>query len=128
MNRIPVRLGPLALLLAVVAICVTVLGLLTFTTARGDLAMAERHAASVQARYSLEAQGQAFLQGLEEDPAALAALERDGNGACWQTFQQEGASLRIGLQPQEDGFQVVSWQFSQDWEPQEELGGLWPGE
>lgn len=128
MKRIPVRLGPLALLLTVVAICVTVLGLLTFTTARGDLAMAERYAATVQVRYRLEAQGQAFLRDLEESPEALAALEQDESGACWQTFQEGDVSLRVTLMPQGEGFQVVGWQFSQEWEPQEELGGLWPGE
>ena len=66
MKHIPVRLGPLALLLTVVAICMTVLGLLTFSTARADLAMAQKLAASTQQRYELEAEGQAFLQEAAE--------------------------------------------------------------
>lgn len=127
MKRVPVRLGPLALLLTVIVICVTVLGLLTFTTARGDLATAQRYAASVQARYSLEAQGKALLRQIGEDPSVLEELEKDEEGVCWETFTQEDATLRVGLRPQGSGYEIVCWQLTQDWEPQEEMGSLWPG-
>ena len=55
MRQVSVRLGPLALLLTVIVICMTVLGLLAVTTARGDLSMARRYADSVEKRYGLEA-------------------------------------------------------------------------
>lgn len=61
MKHIPIKLGPLALLLTVISICMTVLGLLTFTTARGDLSLAEKYGDTVRLRYELEAEGQAFL-------------------------------------------------------------------
>lgn len=61
MRHIPIKLGPLALLLTVISICMTVLGLLTFTTARGDLSLAEKYGDTVRLRYELEAEGQAFL-------------------------------------------------------------------
>ena len=71
MKQIPMRLGPLALLLMVISICMTVLGILTFTTARADLSMAEKYAQTVETRYLLESRGQSFLQEAYEDPEAL---------------------------------------------------------
>ena len=40
MKQVPIKLGPLALLLAVISICLTTLAILTFTTARADLRLA----------------------------------------------------------------------------------------
>ena len=37
MKQIPIKLGPLTLLLTVISICLTVLAILSFTTARADL-------------------------------------------------------------------------------------------
>ncbi len=128
MKQIHVRLGPLALLLTVIVICMTVLGLLALTTARGDLSMARRYAEAVDTRYSLEAKGQAFLWETAKDPGALNQLERDKNGTFWRILSENGMSLRIGLAGKGRGFRVVSWQFIQEsWEPKEDIGGLWNG-
>ena len=57
MKQIHVRLGPLALLLTVIVICMTVLALLAVTTARGDLSMARRYAESVETRLCCHSYG-----------------------------------------------------------------------
>lgn len=157
MKQVPVRLGPLALLLTVVAICMTVLALLTFSTARADLAMAERFGESTRLRYELEAQGQAFLgEAAEEvmdaavkeyllpagskigpgelarygEPEILKGLKKDGDGCYWKSLEKDGLTLEIGLEW--DGvtgeLAVVCWQFSTQWQAPEEIGGLWLGE
>ena len=124
-----VRLGPLALLLTVVAMVVTVLSLLALSTARGDLSTAQRYADSVKLRYSLEIQGQEFLQQAVEEPSVLSGLDRDDEGVIWKTFAQDGLSLNIGLQEENNGCRVTAWVFARDdWQPEEELGGLWTGE
>ena len=75
MKQVPIKLGPLALLLAVISICLTTLGILTFTTARADLRLAEKYASTVRTRYELERRGQEFLQELSEtDPADYPIL------------------------------------------------------
>lgn len=128
MNR-AVRLGPLALLLTVVAIVVTMLGLLALSTARGDLGTAQRYADSVKLRYALEARGQEFLQQAVEDPGVLTGLREDSEKIRWKTFTQEGMTLHIGLKTEDNGCQVAAWVFARDeWEPEEEHGGLWTGE
>lgn len=129
MKQIHVRLGPLALLLTVIVICMTVLGLLAVTTARGDLSMAQRYAESVQTRYALDAQGQVFLWETAQNPETLNLLEEDREGTRWKVLSEDGLSLRIGLVEQGNRFRVVSWQFVQEsWEPQNDIGGLWAGE
>ena len=59
MNQVPVKLGPLALLLTVISICLTTLAILTFSTARADWRLADRYAQTVTARYDLMNEGQA---------------------------------------------------------------------
>lgn len=129
MRQITVRLGPLALLLTVIVICMTVLGLLAVTTAGSDLGMARRYADSVETRYSLESRGQAFLQQLTGDPDVWEGLERDRDDTAWKTLTENGLSLRIGVVKKSRGYEIVSWQFMREgWEPQEEPGGLWDGQ
>ena len=89
MRHIPIKLGPLALLLTVISICMTTLGVLAFATARADWNLAQKYADTVQTRYALEAEGQRFLQtaakALEEGnaPESLDSTERDDDGTVW---------------------------------------------
>ena len=58
MRHVPIKLGPLAVLLTVISICMTTLGVLAFTTARADWSLAEEYADTVRVRYELEAEPQ----------------------------------------------------------------------
>lgn len=111
MNHVPIKLGPLALLLAVVSICLAVLSILTFTTARADLALAEQYAETIRIRYVLEEQGQRFLA--EAEPGAE------------QTFEQDGIRLVVALD--EEG-SVVRWTLEREWTQDEAFGNLWLGD
>ena len=54
MHQVPIKLGPLALLLTIISICLTTLSILTCTTSGADLRLAQKYAETVQTRYSLE--------------------------------------------------------------------------
>lgn len=114
MNRIPIRLGPLALLLTVIAICVSSLGVLSVADAAADLRLAERYAETVRIRYELEEKGQRFLQ--EAAAGTSADTERQ--------FHQEGYTLTVVL---DDG-EPVEWKLRKDWEENTEMDDLWMGE
>ena len=115
MKRLPIRLGPLSLLLTVISICLTVLAILTFTTARADLRLAEKYARTVQTRYALEREGQAFLA--EADAAAAeGALE----------LTEDGFRLQIGLRRDGAGVETAVWKHERLWEEDDSLN-LWPG-
>lgn len=129
MKQTPIKLGPLALLLAVISICLTTLSILTFTTARADLSLAQKYAQTVRTRYELEARGQTFLgEAAAGDPAALADTETDEDGIIWHTIEQDGARLRIGLVPDgESGYTVAAWRLDREWTQDTSIGKLWNG-
>lgn len=130
MKQVPIKLGPLTLLLTLISICLTTLAILNFTTARADLRLAEKYAETVQTRYALEREGQEFLQeiaGLDENDLDLYELERDQNGTLWRVFERDGAKLRIGLRPGADGMMVVAWRQEKEWTQDETIGNLWMG-
>lgn len=135
MKHIPIRLGPLALLLTVISICMTTLGILAFTTARADYSLAEKYADTVRERYELEREGQLFLREAEEWLAAggsLSSLEgavEDETGVVRRNIERGSFSLKVGIIPDgESGFRVVEWRIQKEWEPEESIGGLWTGE
>ncbi len=142
MNHAPVKLGPLALLLTVISICLTILSILTYTTAGADDRLAQRYAQTTTERYELEIAGQ---EALAEFPAGFEANaeydnllaspleggggpEGTGEGALWKTIKQDGLILTIGATPGADGPQVVTWKVSRQWEQDGLIHNLWDGE
>ena len=126
MKQIPIKLGPLALLLTVISICLTVLSILTFTTARADLRLAEKYAETVAVRYALETEGQELLRELRDSDPALLDMTRGADGAWHADLERDGAHLRIAVKKAGDGWQVVEWRQEKDW--QEDTGlELWGG-
>ncbi|MCI8514485.1 MAG: hypothetical protein HFI93_07615 [Lachnospiraceae bacterium] len=133
MREVPIRLGPLALLLTVLSICMTTLGILAFTTARADLSLAEKYADTVRSRYAREAEGMEFLRDVREDLASgtdAADLEgRDEDGVIRKRIGDENRGLSIGLRVREDGsLEIVSWRLENRWEEAPVPGNLWSGE
>ena len=82
MNHAPVKLGPLALLLTVISICLTILSILTYTTAGADDRLAQRYAQTTTERYELEIAGQ---EALAEFPAGFEANAEYDNLLASQT-------------------------------------------
>ena len=127
MNDAPIRLGPLALLLTVISICLTTLSILTYTTARADMRLAERFAQSVQERYELEAEGQMFLKETAEDMAGGVAFMPDPDGVLRETITSGDTSLQIGLIVLPDGYRVRTWKIMRQWTEDTSFGNLWTG-
>ena len=125
MKHVPIRLGPLALLLAVISIALTTLSILTFTTGRADMRLAERYADTVQERYALEAEGQKFVADVCEGRDS-----RFGQPEIEETIPgEEGASLHILLKRSEQGsYSIASWRFVREWEENTQMDNIWTGE
>ncbi len=128
MKQVPVKLGPLALLLTVISICLTTLAILTFTTARADLSLAEKYADTVKTRYELETRGQEFLQEAKKT-SSLSSLPgvTIEDGVYYKELTLDGSILRIGLADYGDGVQVVEWRHEKEWTPDTDIGNLWNG-
>ena len=126
MKQVPIKLGPLALLLTVISICLTVLSILTFTTARADLRLAEKYAQTVSARYALEVEGQELLRELQDSDPALLDMTRDASARWHADLERDGAHLRIAVEKAGDGWQVVEWRQEKEWQEDTSLN-VWGG-
>lgn len=129
MKQAPVKLGPLALLLAVISICLAILAILTFSTARADLRLAEKYAQTASLRCSLEAKAQELLSdyGANGPSGAPAEWERDPEGVYWRTLEQDGFRLRIGLRDLGSDYEIVAWMQEREWTQNEHIENLWTG-
>lgn len=126
MKQTPVKLGPLALLLAVICICLTALALLNFSTARADMRLAETFADTVRTRYLLETDGQELLASLG-DSENLSDWETDSSGIYWKVLEHEQFRLRIGLRDTGGEKSVVCWTQEKEWEQDTHIANLWTG-
>jgi hypothetical protein len=131
MNQIPIKLGPLALLLTVISICLTTLSILTFTTASADMRLAQRFADTVSERYALEMKGQEFLAQArasvsEGDTIFLMDLRRKADGSYENVIEEGDSHLTIGFTVAGQEVLVTTWQLIRDWQEDDSLN-VWQG-
>lgn len=132
----PVRTGALTLLITAVLICLAVLAVLTLTTARADLSMAEKSLEGLQEQAKLEQAGQEALAALDaalkQDAALPQGAELAADGTVAQTLTTEEGTLQLVLEPKEpDGedaaaYRITAWRISSQWTPDQSLD-LWNG-
>ncbi|MEY8315293.1 hypothetical protein [Adlercreutzia muris] len=77
-----VRIGPISLFTLIIILCLAVLAVLSVTTARAELSVTERQAATTTETYQLEVRGQEFLAAVDGslatgDATALEAVLAD---------------------------------------------------
>lgn len=128
-----IRLGPIAIFLAVIAAVVATLAMLTFATSRADMALAERFAAVTAIRYELDEEGNRFLQAVEENSGKAAEGSGETTalaGGGWKYYtEKEGYALTVEVVPadSESGWQVTKWKINKLWEGDDPFEDLWLG-
>ena len=148
-----IRLGPIAVFLAVIAAVVATLAILTFATSRADVALAERFAAVTAIRYELDEEGNRFLQAVEEAsgktaegpgeevpeqilegelPPAGGVLTGETTalaGGGWKYYtEKDGYALTVEVVPAEDdSWQITKWKINKLWEGDDPFEDLWLG-
>ena len=128
MKELPIRLTPLALLLTVISICMTVLGILTYTTARADMNLAKTYAETVRTRYELEVRGQDWIGGMIASADGAAGLTPDEDGVVREEFRGDGGLvLHAGVVVEDGSPRIVEWRFEHEWEEDTSIGKLWDG-
>lgn len=130
-----IRLGPIAVFLAVVAVVLSTLVMLTAATSNADKVLAERFASVTKLRYEIEAEGNKFIRDYDEqvkagapDAASLGAEKTDGGYS--RTIEKEGYSLNVEVsEPDASGaYEVTKWKLSKNWNADDPFGELWKGE
>jgi beta-lactam-binding protein with PASTA domain len=121
-----IRLGPIAVFLAVVAVVLSTLAVLTVATTNADKVLADRFAGATQTRYALEAEGERFLQQYDEKVAggsAVSAADRT------KEIEKDGYTLKITVtEPDASGsWDVIEWKVIKDWNADDPYQNIWQG-
>ncbi len=127
MNQTPIRLGPMALLLTVISICLTTLSILTFTTSRADLKLAGRYADTIAQRYEIMNEGEAFLADAPENLSQMTPAE---DGTYTKEIEKDGLMLSIAIRPDKNapkGYQRIRFAVTKEWTQDLDPGNLWLG-
>ena len=140
MREVPIKLGPIALLLTIISICLTTLGILTMTTAQADLRLSNRFAETVRTRYNLEQAGQELMKALQdaleegvdpmaaEKPEGSAVVERfekqDDEYIC--VLSEDETTLTIRFTVEGEGLQISCCEIVRNWEEEGSMN-LWDG-
>lgn len=82
-----VRIGPISLFTLIIILCLAVLAVLSITTARAELSITERQAATTTETYQLEVQGQEFVAAVD------GALASGGEAALEAVLAEYGIAV-----------------------------------
>ena len=130
-----IRLGPVAIFLAVVAIVLTTLAVLIIATSHADKVMAERFAFVTSVRYDLEKEGNMLLQQAEEtvraggDPGTLPGVETGESGSYTYAKEQDGYRLEIEFlaDSEKHTCNVTGWDIKKIWNGEDPITDIWQG-
>lgn len=84
-----VRIGPISLFTLIIILCLAVLSVLSLTTARAELSVTERQAATTTETYQLESAAQIFVA---EVNAALSADAQGNEGLLTEVLEAYGVA------------------------------------
>lgn len=132
----PVRTGALTLLITAVLICLAVLAVLALSTARADLAMADKALAGLQSQAQTETVGQEYLARLDAALKAGTDLPQEAttqsDGTILAALSVNEGTLEIVARPRQAtaddpaAYEILTWRLSTSWEPDQSLD-LWNG-
>ena len=145
-----VRIGPVSILVFVIALSIAVLATLAITTARANEASTERQIAFTTDTYANEVAGQTMLSlvdaslanGISGVQANLDAIQQETQKALSSgtvtislsenildaNFETEsGRQLIVKLELSNSSYKIVKWKTATDW-TEEETEHLWTGE
>lgn len=136
MGENPVKLGSMTLLLTIVMLCMAILSVLTLSTANADLALSQKYAERLQQVYALDSVGQQLLAQVDTalkngaKPDEVIALlpnktQMQDNVAFISLEDENGQVLNIKLKLKENAAEILQWQPTVKWSPDEQINGLW---
>lgn len=132
----PVRTGAMTLLITAVLICLAVLAVLALSTARADLAMADKALTGLQSQAQTETLGQEYLARLDAALKAGTDLPKEAathaDGTILANLSANDGTLEIVVRPRQAtsddpaAYEILTWRLSTSWEPDQSLD-LWNG-
>lgn len=114
------RIGSIAVLFSVVVLCVAIFSILTVVTALSDQRMADRYAQQVEKNYQCLNLGEQWLSQADayfQGKGSLPENTREENGVLSAEIIIENTRLQVQACSSADGIQVLRWDLSSQWQP-----------
>lgn len=114
------RVGSVAVLFAVVVLCVSIFCILTAVTAVADLRTAEQYGAHVTQMYTCQNRGEEWLAQADAYFAGMGDLpaQTEEQGNILSTVLTEGnVQLEIRAAKTRNGYVITRWECTTRWEP-----------
>ncbi len=110
--------GASSILLIIVVLCLTLFGVLSYVTARNDMALTGRTQQSVQDFYTADAAAQRALMAVDEwiqngmtgEPAGVE-LTREGDALSFAVTAGDTHALRVTLRLSGGGYTIESYRY-----------------
>ena len=115
------RIGSVAVLFAVVVLCVAIFGVLTVATAVADRRTAQQYGDHMAALYACENAGQQWLSQADAYLSGQGQLPPDtqeADGTLRTTITRENMSLEICLDVADGEYEIRTWSCRAAWEPE----------
>lgn len=123
--------GIVSLFVIFASLCMAVLALLTWQTARNEASLAARAGEAAQAYYAADAQACHIRKALEQEKlnqVKSTPIEWDGNKAYFACAIDDALILKVVLNVQENKSTVLAWctEPASEWQPDETIT-VWGG-
>ena len=122
----PAMVGGSSLLTVFAVLCLTVLALLSLSTARSQKRLADAAADSVTAYYAADCRAEEILARLragEEVPG----VEQAENRYCFRCPISQSQTLEVEAAREQDGWKVLRWQVTAEQPQAEQTLSVWDG-
>ena len=130
-----IRLGPMAVFLAIVSVVMATLAVLATSTSKADSVMAQRFANVTKERYQVAAEGEQLMAEFDAQAAAgkidAKALGLTKDGDTYRTqIGDKGYALIIALsEPDANGkYTIKEWKITRQWEADDPKQDVWKGD
>lgn len=123
----PPAVGGASLLVAFAVLCLTVFALLSLSTVRADIRLADASAQAIQDYYAADCRAQEILARLRAGERPDEVAFSDGVYA-YSCPISETQTLEVEVRIEDSGYTVLRWQavFSGEWESDDSLY-VWDG-
>lgn len=130
-----IRLGPMAVFLAIVSVVMATLAVLATATSKADNVLAERFAGVTAERYAVAADGEKLMAEFDSQAKAghidAKGLGLTKEGDVYRTqIGDQGYALVIALsEPDANGnYTIKEWKITRQWDAADPSKDVWKGE
>lgn len=108
-------------------LCLIIFALLTLSTAKTNLKLSQKSAASVQAYYQADCEAEEIYAKLQKGQVPEGVTQKD-NGFTYQCDISKTQAIQVEIQQNGQQFQILQWKkvYTGQWTPDDSID-VWDG-